>query len=196
MCAMLALQVSTTVKIMLDILQGQRGDAGSRYVALLALGEVGRTTDLSGYDGVSQAVTGALEGSSLDELRTAASSALGGLAVGSTSAFLPFILQQIQAQVFLQHHDHVHLLPITKAKDMQKMMLLPPHRENQNKKLFSSRSLPSSSSRFRLRFMSQQCGRAFLLTLHSRMHAAVCMPEYRTEHVQRRPGGCAEHCFC
>ncbi|KAK9861770.1 hypothetical protein WJX84_007141 [Apatococcus fuscideae] len=93
-----AAQVSVTVKIMLDILQGQRGDAGSRYLALLALGEVGRTTDLSGYDGVSQAVTGALEGSSLDELRTAASSALGGLAVGSTSAFLPFILQQIQAQ--------------------------------------------------------------------------------------------------
>lgn len=101
-CAELALQVSTTVKIMLDILQGQRGDAGSRYVALLALGEVGRTTDLSGYDGVSQAVTEALEGSSLDELRTAASSALGGLAVGSTSAFLPFILQQIQAQVCSQ----------------------------------------------------------------------------------------------
>ena len=104
---------------MLDILQGQQGDAGSRYVALLALGEVGRTTDLSGYDGVIQAVTGALEGSSLDELRTAASSALGGLAVGSTSAFLPFILQQIQAQVYIsQHSDHVQFILITIAQGM------------------------------------------------------------------------------
>ena len=96
-------QVSVTVRIMLDILQGQRGDAGSRYLALLALGEIGRTTDLSSYEGVSQAVTGALEGSSLEELRTAASSALGGLAVGSTSlaSALPFILQQVQAQVMI-----------------------------------------------------------------------------------------------
>lgn len=88
---------------MLDTLQGQRGrpsaDVGSQYLALLALGEIGRTSDLSRFDGVQEAVTGALEGSSSDELRAAASHALGGLAVGSTSAFLPFILQQIQAQV-------------------------------------------------------------------------------------------------
>ncbi len=84
---------------MLDTLQGKRADGGSRYLALLGLGEIGRTTDLSRFNGVHQAVTSALEGSSSDELRASASHALGGLAVGSTSAFLPFILQQIQAQV-------------------------------------------------------------------------------------------------
>ena len=46
-------------------------------------------------------VTGALEGSASEELRAAAGHALGGLAVGSTSAFLPFNLQQIQTQVSL-----------------------------------------------------------------------------------------------
>ena len=96
-------QVQITVQIMLDILQARRGaspaDVDTRYLALLALGEIGRTADLSSFDGVSKAVTGALEGSSSDELRAAASHALGGLAVGSTSAFLPFILQQVQAQV-------------------------------------------------------------------------------------------------
>ena len=97
------MQVPVTVQIMLDTLEGQKGkapaDTGSRYLALLALGEMGRTADLSGFDGVRRAVNGALEGSSSDELRAAASHALGGLAVGSTSAFLPFILQQVQAQV-------------------------------------------------------------------------------------------------
>uniref|UniRef100_A0A8D3CN57 TATA-binding protein interacting (TIP20) domain-containing protein n=1 Tax=Scophthalmus maximus TaxID=52904 RepID=A0A8D3CN57_SCOMX len=69
----------------------------ARVLALLSLGEVGRSGSLGGSREVQAVILEAFTSSS-EEVKTAASCALGGLAVGSLSDYLPFLLKEICTQ--------------------------------------------------------------------------------------------------
>lgn len=88
----------TTVQSLLSQLQSRSGQASAKRLALLSIGEIGRTTDLSAFANLQQTLTSALSSSS-DDLKAAASLSLGAVAVGNLSTFLPFILQEIQEKV-------------------------------------------------------------------------------------------------
>lgn len=91
-------QVSATVQSLLAVLQNPSGQPSAKLLALLSIGEIGRTADLSAFSSLQQTLATALASSS-EDLKTAASQALGAVCTGNLSAYLPFILQQIQDQV-------------------------------------------------------------------------------------------------
>ncbi|XP_071441523.1 cullin-associated NEDD8-dissociated protein 1 [Hetaerina americana] len=72
-----------------------RSDA-EHVFALLAIGEIGRHLDLSDVPDIGRAILDSFSPPS-EEVRSAASHALGGIAVGNLSHFLPFVLNQIEA---------------------------------------------------------------------------------------------------
>jgi len=65
--------------------------------SLLAIGEIGRGADLSSLQDLKPAVLGAF-GHTSEEVKSAASYALGNLALGNLSEYLPFILHEIETQ--------------------------------------------------------------------------------------------------
>jgi hypothetical protein len=69
--------------------------AASQRLALLCLGEIGRRTDLSSAPNVESAVNSSLN-SENEDIRAAASLALGGVACGNLGRFLPALLQSIE----------------------------------------------------------------------------------------------------
>ncbi|KAJ4918525.1 hypothetical protein JOQ06_022826 [Pogonophryne albipinna] len=69
----------------------------ARVLALLCLGEVGRSGSLGGRKEVQGVILEAIS-STNEEVRTAASCALGSMAVGSLSDYLPFLLTEISTQ--------------------------------------------------------------------------------------------------
>lgn len=77
-------------------LQHQRSDAHYMF-ALLVLGEIGRHMDLSSLESLKPAILWALTPQS-EEVRSAASYALGSVAVGCLNQYVPFILQEIESQ--------------------------------------------------------------------------------------------------
>ncbi|XP_030585995.1 cullin-associated NEDD8-dissociated protein 2 isoform X3 [Archocentrus centrarchus] len=69
----------------------------TRVLALLCLGEVGRNGSLGGSKEVQGVILEAFSSPS-EEVKTAASCALGNMAVGSLNDYLPFLLTEISAQ--------------------------------------------------------------------------------------------------
>uniref|UniRef100_A0A383V8K4 TATA-binding protein interacting (TIP20) domain-containing protein n=1 Tax=Tetradesmus obliquus TaxID=3088 RepID=A0A383V8K4_TETOB len=86
-------QVDATVKQLLQMLKS--ADQASQRLALLCLGEIGRRTDLSSAPNVESAVNASLS-SENEDIRAAASLALGGVACGNLGRFLPALLQSIE----------------------------------------------------------------------------------------------------
>jgi len=78
--------------------QSPPGAEGVRRLALLSLGEIGRRADLSAFPQLQQSITGAL-GNPSEEIKAAASLALGAVSIGNLNAYLPFIILQIKQQV-------------------------------------------------------------------------------------------------
>jgi hypothetical protein len=66
-------------------------------MALLCLGEIGRRKDLSSHVQIENIVIESFQ-SPFEEIKSAASYALGNIAVGNLSKYLPFILDQIDNQ--------------------------------------------------------------------------------------------------
>ncbi|XP_005456486.1 cullin-associated NEDD8-dissociated protein 2 isoform X2 [Oreochromis niloticus] len=69
----------------------------ARVLALLCMGEVGRKGSLGGSKEVQGVILEAFSSTS-EEVKTAASCALGSMAVGCLSDYLPFLLKEISAQ--------------------------------------------------------------------------------------------------
>lgn len=69
-------------------------------LSLLTLGEIGRVVDLAGNPEVQPALTAALSASS-EEIKAAASTALGAITLGNVNAYLPFLLSSIANKVGL-----------------------------------------------------------------------------------------------
>ncbi len=74
-----------------------------RRLALLSIGRIGRQTNLKDFPQMQQTLTTALAGSS-EDIKGAASLALGGVAIGDLNTHLPFIIRQIMEQV--RSHQH------------------------------------------------------------------------------------------
>lgn len=68
-----------------------------QHLALLCLGEIGRRKDLSSHARIENIVIESFQ-SPFEEIKSAASYALGNIAVGNLSKYLPFILDQIDNQ--------------------------------------------------------------------------------------------------
>lgn len=73
-----------------------------QLLSLLCLGEIGRRKDLSGHANIQYVIIGSFNSPS-EEIKSAASFALGNIAVGNLSQYLPFILGQIDSQSKLQY---------------------------------------------------------------------------------------------
>lgn len=68
-----------------------------QHLSLLCLGEIGRRKDLSSHANVENIIIESFQ-SPFEEIKSAASYALGNIAVGNLSKYLPFILDQIDNQ--------------------------------------------------------------------------------------------------
>ncbi|XP_024967056.1 cullin-associated NEDD8-dissociated protein 1 isoform X4 [Cynara cardunculus var. scolymus] len=68
-----------------------------QHLALLCLGEIGRRKDLSSHAHIENIVIESFQ-SPFEEIKSAASYALGNIAVGNLPKYLPFILNQIDNQ--------------------------------------------------------------------------------------------------
>lgn len=68
-----------------------------RFFALLALGEIGKHIDLSGHNEIQTVILDSFS-SHNEEVKAAASYALGNVSVGNLPKFLPFVLKEIENQ--------------------------------------------------------------------------------------------------
>ncbi|EFJ52089.1 hypothetical protein VOLCADRAFT_79240 [Volvox carteri f. nagariensis] len=85
-------------------------DSGSQRLALLCLGEIGGRADLSGLPAVAAAATGVLSApGSSEEVRAAASHALGGITRGNLHHFMPDLVAQIAAAAGLPKQQYLLL---------------------------------------------------------------------------------------
>ncbi|GLT90694.1 hypothetical protein SLE2022_086150 [Rubroshorea leprosula] len=89
---------SSTVKMLTDILKDDSAtNSAKQHLALLCLGEIGRRKDLSSHVHIETIIIESFQ-SPFEEIKSAASYALGNIAVGNLSKYLPFILDQIDNQ--------------------------------------------------------------------------------------------------
>ncbi|XP_049773388.1 cullin-associated NEDD8-dissociated protein 1 [Schistocerca cancellata] len=86
----------TVVEQFLRNVQNPRNDA-QHIFALLVIGEIGRHIDLSSITSLKQVILNSFSPPS-EEIKSAASYALGSVAVGNLPQYLPFVLQEIEAQ--------------------------------------------------------------------------------------------------
>jgi len=85
---------TTVEKFIKDVSAGKEDT--QRLLALLSLGEIGRRTDTSNTS-LLPVVTSAFESTS-EEIKQAASFALGNISVGNLTKYLPFVLNEIKTQ--------------------------------------------------------------------------------------------------
>uniref|UniRef100_A0A1A8RPX6 Cullin-associated and neddylation-dissociated 2 (Putative) n=2 Tax=Nothobranchius TaxID=28779 RepID=A0A1A8RPX6_9TELE len=86
-----------TVSGLIQQVKGSGSPESDRVLALLCLGEVGRSSSLGGSKELQGVILEAFSSTS-EEIKTAASCALGGMAVSSLNEYLPFILKEVSAQ--------------------------------------------------------------------------------------------------
>jgi cullin-associated NEDD8-dissociated protein 1 len=89
---------SSTVVMLTNILKDDGStNSAKQHLALLCLGEIGRRKDLSSHAQIESIIIESFQ-SPFEEIKSAASYALGNIAVGNLSKYLPFILDQIDNQ--------------------------------------------------------------------------------------------------
>ncbi|KAF8405638.1 hypothetical protein HHK36_007714 [Tetracentron sinense] len=89
---------ASTVNMLTNILEDDIStNSAKQHLALLCLGEIGRMKDLSSHAHIENIVIESFQ-SPFEEIKSAASYALGNIAVGNLSKYLPFILDQIDNQ--------------------------------------------------------------------------------------------------
>ncbi|KAH9575070.1 hypothetical protein CY35_01G092900 [Sphagnum magellanicum] len=93
---------SSTVAMLITTLRTSNGTDATQLLSLLCLGEIGRRKDLSAHANIEGVVIGSFQSPS-EEIKAAASYALGNIAVGNLAQYLPFILIQIDRQAKLQY---------------------------------------------------------------------------------------------
>uniref|UniRef100_A0ACD5XLH9 Uncharacterized protein n=1 Tax=Avena sativa TaxID=4498 RepID=A0ACD5XLH9_AVESA len=89
---------ASTIEMLKGILKDDSSaNSVKQHMALLCLGEIGRRKDLSNHVQIENIVIESFQ-SPFEEIKSAASYALGNIAVGNLSKYLPFILDQIDNQ--------------------------------------------------------------------------------------------------
>ncbi|KAL9675175.1 hypothetical protein QQ045_003376 [Rhodiola kirilowii] len=95
----------STVRMLVDILNLKditSSNPVKQHLALLCLGEIGRRRDLSTHEQIETIVIESFQ-SPYEEIKSAASYALGNIAVGNLNKYLPYILDQIENQQKMQY---------------------------------------------------------------------------------------------
>ncbi|KAM8915567.1 cullin-associated NEDD8-dissociated protein 1-like isoform 1-T2 [Spinachia spinachia] len=90
-------QTTATVAGLLHEVKNPGSPESARVLALLCLGEVGRSGSLGASEDVQEVILEAIS-SSNEEVKTAASCALGSMVVGSLDDCLPLLLKEISSQ--------------------------------------------------------------------------------------------------
>eukprot|EP00897_Mesotaenium_endlicherianum_P010551 jgi/Mesen1/9524/ME000637S08970 len=93
---------SSTVSMLVQTLKSRTSTEATQLLGLLCLGEIGRRKDLSAHADVESVVMASFQSPS-EEIKSAASYALGNIAAGNHAKYLPFILTQIDRQAKLQY---------------------------------------------------------------------------------------------
>ncbi|KAL9273514.1 Cullin-associated NEDD8-dissociated protein 1-like protein, partial [Drosera capensis] len=89
---------SSTVSMLTDVLRvDSNTNSAKQHLALLCLGEIGRRKDLSSHVHIENIIIESFQ-SPFEEIKSAASYALGNIAAGNLQKYLPFILDQIDNQ--------------------------------------------------------------------------------------------------
>ena len=89
-------EAQSVVEQFIKDVQNPQSDVQTMF-ALLVIGEIGRHVDLSGMTSLKNVILNSFSSQS-EEVKTAASYALGNIAVGNLPEYLPFILTEIEAQ--------------------------------------------------------------------------------------------------
>uniref|UniRef100_A0A7N6ACR5 TATA-binding protein interacting (TIP20) domain-containing protein n=1 Tax=Anabas testudineus TaxID=64144 RepID=A0A7N6ACR5_ANATE len=97
LCSACPKETPGTVASLIQEVKNPGSPESARVLALLCLGEVGRSGSLGGSKEVQGVILEAFSSTS-EEVKTAASCALGSMAVGSLSDYLPFLLKEIVSQ--------------------------------------------------------------------------------------------------
>ncbi|CAN9512592.1 unnamed protein product [Ophioblennius macclurei] len=97
LCAAAPKETPGTVSGLIQQIKNSGSPESARVLALLCLGEVGRSGSLGGSKEVQGVILEAFSSTS-EEVKTASSCALGNMAVGSLNDYLPFMLKEISAQ--------------------------------------------------------------------------------------------------
>ncbi|XP_041671134.1 cullin-associated NEDD8-dissociated protein 2 isoform X2 [Cheilinus undulatus] len=97
LCSSCPKETPGTVTALLHEVKNPKSPESARVLALLCLGEVGRSGSLGGSKEVQGVILEAIS-STNEEVKTAASCALGSMAVGSLNDYLPFLLKEISSQ--------------------------------------------------------------------------------------------------
>uniref|UniRef100_A0A672ZLS0 Cullin-associated and neddylation-dissociated 2 (putative) n=1 Tax=Sphaeramia orbicularis TaxID=375764 RepID=A0A672ZLS0_9TELE len=90
-------ETPSTVSSLIQEVKSPASPESARVLALLCLGEVGRSGSLGASKEVQGVILEAFTSTS-EEVKTAASCALGSMAVGGLNDYLPFLLKEISAQ--------------------------------------------------------------------------------------------------
>mmetsp|Transcript_31520 Transcript_31520/g.102698 ORF Transcript_31520/g.102698 Transcript_31520/m.102698 type:complete len:1240 (+) Transcript_31520:55-3774(+) len=127
-------KVKATVTSLAGMLQAGSMDDGSKLVALFCIGEIGKRQDLSFEQGLQQMLMDTLQTLGSEELKFATSFAIGSVAAGSRSQFLPPLFTAIGAnskyQYFLLHAlKEVIVIPgeaeaVMSAPEVEQMLML------------------------------------------------------------------------
>ena len=91
-----------TVQQLIDDLKKYTEDESAQTFILLSIGELGKSTDLSGIPNLTDVILQAFNSSS-EDVKSAGSFALGCLAIGNSQKFLPIILHEIESRTRRQY---------------------------------------------------------------------------------------------
>ncbi|MCO5610009.1 hypothetical protein L7F22_064244 [Adiantum nelumboides] len=131
---------SSTVARLIDmLLKGTNGFSTTTLLALLCLGEIGRRRDLSSHTNIEHVIIESFQSPS-EEIKAAASFALGNIAVGNLAKYLPFILSQIDSQSKQQYlllHSLKEVITRPSLGEINKVQLKEPDLEKILSLLFS-----------------------------------------------------------
>ncbi|KAJ7551599.1 hypothetical protein O6H91_06G021400 [Diphasiastrum complanatum] len=93
---------SSIVSMLINSVENSLGQDATQLLSLLCLGEIGRRKDLHSHINLEGVIIRSFQSPS-EEIKSAASYALGNIAVGNLSKYLTFILSQIDNQSKLQY---------------------------------------------------------------------------------------------
>ena len=134
-------------KLLADIRTHKESDSIQLF-ALLAVGEIGKTIDLSAIKDLKDVIIEAFNSSS-EEVKSAASFCLGSISVGNLEEYLPFVLSEIQnrqKRQYLLLHSLKEIISCQSANP-ETIQVLEPHLDSIWKLLLNHCECPEEGTR-------------------------------------------------
>ncbi|XP_076124630.1 cullin-associated NEDD8-dissociated protein 2 [Alosa pseudoharengus] len=138
-----AKEASGMVASLIQEVKSSKSSESARILSFLCLGEVGRSMNLSGQKELKSVILEAFS-SPNEEIKSAASCALGNICVGNLEEYLPFMLAEIGSQPKRQYlllHSLKEVISTSSAERLK------PHLENVWALLFKNCECPEEGTR-------------------------------------------------